>query len=153
MTRSPLQNCDMAIPFIAVGTSAIILGGLFSAATARFATYHSAWFVAYLVLVVGIAQVALGLGQWWLAAKPLKAALLISELLIFNVGNGAVMFGSMTENPLWVDVGSGLVAVSFAIFAWAVWRARRRGVIHWAYWALLVLLLVSVFIGIYFAHS
>lgn len=150
--REQLKGRYTAIPFLTVGVAAITLGGLFSAATARFASYHSAWFVAYLVLVVGIAQVGLGIGQWKLSSKPLTVAVLFAELLIFNIGNAGVILGSLVSDSLWVDIGSALLAVALAIFAWMVWSPRRRGVILWSYWALLALLFVSVFVGLYFAH-
>lgn len=152
-TNETLRGGYAAFPFLTVGVAAIALGGLFSAATARFASYHSAWFVAYLVLVVGIAQVGLGLGQWRLASKPLGVAVLFVELLIFNVGNAGVMWGSLTSEPLWVDIGSVLLLVSLVTFGWMVWKPRRRGAALWGYWALLVLLFASVFVGLFFAHS
>ena len=149
---APPSNRYAGLPFLTVGTAAIVLGGLFSAATARSSTYHSAWFVAYLVLVVGVAQVALGVGQWWLTAKPLSTIVLNLELVIFNVGNVLVILGTLTVASIWVDVGSLLLVISLAAFGWAVRPARRRGVPLWAFWALVVLLFVSVIIGLYFAH-
>lgn len=140
------------IPFLTIGTAAIIFGGLFSAATARAANYHSAWFVAYLVLVVGVAQVALGLGQWWLASKPLSVALLVGELVIFNLGNAGVILGTVLASPLWVNLGSALLVLVLAGFAWAVLSPRRRGGALWAYWVLVVLLLASVGVGLFFAN-
>ncbi|MEO7350129.1 MAG: hypothetical protein ABIW32_09790 [Terrimesophilobacter sp.] len=148
----PITGRDAAFPFLAVGVSAIILGGLFSAATARLASYHSAWFVAYLVLVVGVAQVGLGLGQGRLATKPLTVAVLFAELLLFNIGNAGVVLGSLTAEPLWVNIGSAILLVSLTIFAWMVWPARRRGALLWGFWALLLLLFVSVFVGLFFAN-
>ncbi len=147
-----LRGRYAAFPFLTVGVAAIILGGLFSAATARFASYHSAWFVAYLVLVVGIAQVGLGLGQWRFASKPLGVGVLFAELVIFNVGNAGVILGSLTSTPLWVDIGSVLLLVSLAMFGRMVWQPRQRGAMLLGYWALLVLLFLSVFVGLYFAH-
>lgn len=149
---TPRSCRGAAITFVTLGTAAIVFAGLFSAATARSATYHSAWLVAYLVLVVGIAQVAFGLGQWWLASRQLSVAHVASELVIFNVGNAGVIVGTLLSAPLWVDVGSALLVIALAIFGWAVWAPRRCGVALVAYWALIVVLGVSVVVGIYFAH-
>ena len=55
------------MPFVAIGTASIVAGGLIAGATARHPTEHEAWAVAFLVLVCGIAQIALGLGQSLLA--------------------------------------------------------------------------------------
>lgn len=149
----PLNGRYATILFVALGGAAIVFSGLFSAATARSASYHSAWFVAYLVLIVGLAQVALGIGQWWLASKPIAIATVITELLLFNLGNAGVIVGTLLAAPLWVDVGSALFVVALALFGWTVWTPRRRGVALWAYWALVIVLLVSVLVGLYFAHT
>lgn len=141
-----------AVPFLAVGILAIVIGGLFSAATARSATYHSAWSVAYIVLVVGVAQVALGVGQWWLAAHRIPVGILVGELLVFNLGNLGVVLGTVLAASIWVDVGSALLVVALATFGWKVWSPRRSGWVLLAYWALIVLLSASVIIGLIFAH-
>lgn len=153
LTSATLGSRTAAIPFLALGTAAIVFGGLFSAATARSATYHSAWFVAYLVLIVGLAQVALGVGQWWLATKPLGPAIVVTELVLFNLGNAGVIVGTLLTTSFWVDAGSALLVLALALFGWKVLSPRRRGVALWGYWALLALLLVSVAVGIFFAHS
>lgn len=150
---APAGGRYAALPFVTLGVAAIVFGGLFSAATARSASYHSAWFVAYLVLVVGVAQIALGFGQWWLVSKPLGAAVLITELVVFNLGNAGVIVGTLLASSLWVDVGSALAAIGLVLFGWKVWSPRRRGPALWAYWALVVLLLASVIVGLFFAHA
>ncbi|MCC6269819.1 MAG: hypothetical protein IT190_00925 [Microbacteriaceae bacterium] len=147
------SNRGAAIVFATLGASAIVFGGLFSAATARSATYHSAWFVAYLVLVVGVAQMALGLGQWWLTSRPLSAAHVVSELVFFNIGNAGVIIGTLLAAPFWVDAGSIWIVVALALFGWRVWSPRRRGAALWLYWMLIVLLFVSVLVGLFFAHA
>lgn len=151
--NAPLKGRYSAIPFIALGTAAIVFGGLFSAATARSATYHSAWFVAYLVLIVGFAQVALGIGQWWLASKPVGIATVIAEVIFFTIGNAGVIVGTLLAAPFWVDAGSIWFVIALALFSWKVWSPRRGGVALWGYWTLMVVLALSVIVGIYFAHS
>lgn len=150
---SPTSPRSAVLPFFALGTAAIIFAGLLSAALARVASYHSAWLVAYLVLIVGVAQVALGLGQWWLASKRLSPGVIAGELVVFNLGNAGVILGTLISAPIWVDAGSVLIAIALAWFGWSVWRPRKRGGALWAYWALVVLLLVSVIVGLFLAHS
>lgn len=139
-------------PFLVLGTAAVIGGGLFSAATARSASYHSAWSVAYVVLVVGIAQVALGFGQWWLTSRPLGLMVVVSELVIFNLGNTGVVVGTVTAFPLWVDLGSVLLVIALAGFGWSVLKPRIRGGVFASYWVLIGLLLISVCVGLFFAN-
>ncbi len=150
---APLGGRWTILPFLALGTGAITFAGLFSAATARSASYHSAWFVAYLVLIAGLAQIALGVGQWWLASRKLGVATAIAQLALFNLGNAGVVVGTLLAAPFWVDAGSAGIAVALALFVLKVRSPRRRGLALWGYWALVVLLLISVVIGIYFAHS
>ncbi len=143
----------MTIPFLTLGSAGIVFGGLFSAATARAATYHSAWFVAYFVLVVGVAQVALGLGQWWLASERPRTGLLVGELVAFNLGNAGVIVGTLLAASIWVDAGSALLIIALVSFAWAVHTPARRGLALWTYWALIILLFASVIVGLVFAHT
>ncbi len=149
----PINARYATILFVALGTSALVFAGLFSAATARSASYHSAWLVAYLVLIVGLAQLALGIGQWWLASKPFRIATVIVELLFFNLGNAGVIVGTLLAAPVWVDVGSLWIVIALAFFVWQVWSPRRRGLALWAYWVLVVLLFVSVIVGLVFANT
>ena len=150
---TPAGGRYAALPFAIVGTAAIIFGGLFSAATARAASYHSAWLVAYLVLVVGIAQLALGLGQWWLASAPLRPAAMLVQLVTFNAGNAGVIAGTLLASSLWVNIGSAFAAIGLVLFGRAVRSPRQRGAVLWSYLALVVLLLLSVIVGLIFANS
>lgn len=149
---TPISTSRVALPFLIVGTAAVIFGGLFSAATARSATYHSAWLVAYLVLVVGVAQVALGLGEWWLASRPLRFSFIWGQVVLFALGNAGVILGSLSGSTFWVDVGSAFLLVAIGSFGWAVRSPRHRGWALWAFWALIGFLLASVVVGLYFAH-
>src|SRR5699024_12065932 len=53
----------LSAPFVITGTGCIAAGGLVSAVTAPVPNEASAWAVAYLVLVFGLAQVLLGCGR------------------------------------------------------------------------------------------
>lgn len=63
-----------ALPFAIVGTACVIAGGLVAAATAPAPSEHGSWAAAYLVLVAGMAQVALAMEQGMLAQAPLRGA-------------------------------------------------------------------------------
>ena len=140
------------VAFVAVGSAAIIGAGLFSALTARSASYHSAWLVAYLVLIVGISQIALGAGHWLLASKPLGTRVAVGLLLLYNLGNVGVMAGTLTGIAVWVDVGSALLVVALLTFGGATRSSQRTGAL-WAYWLFVALLLASVVVGLFFAHT
>ena len=105
-----------------------------------------------MVLVVGIAQVALGLGQWWLASNRVGTAILVGELVVFNLGNLGVILGTILVSSIWVDVGSALLVVALITFGWTVRSPARRGWALWTYWELIVLLLASVVVGLIFAN-
>lgn len=136
---------------VSIGTAAIIVGGLFSAVTARAATYHSAWLVAYLVLIVGVAQIILGIGQRQLAVMPLGVGGTLALALLYNLGNVGVMYGTLQAATLWVDVGSALLVIALLWCAWAA-RSPRRSPARWAYWLFVALLLGSVIVGVALAH-
>jgi len=147
--RGPLSE---AWTFLVIGSAAIFGAGLFSAVTARATTYHSAWLVAYLVLVVGVAQIALGLGQATIVSGPLQPWRVMSEVVLFNLGNIGVVVGTLLAIPLGVDVGSALLVASLILFGQSVRGSDRRRVAVWGYLVLVVLLVASVIVGIFFAH-
>lgn len=149
---APINARYATILFVALGALAIVFAGLFSAVTARSASYHSAWFVAYMVLIVGLAQAALGIGQWWLASKPLRLSTVIVELLLFNIGNAGVVVGTLIAAPFWVYAGSIGILIALTFFASQVRSPRRGGIPLWGYRTLLVVLFVSVLVGVYFAY-
>lgn len=141
-----------AAPFVLLGVAAVIAGGMVSAFTASTPTRQLAWLVAYLVLVVGVAQIGLGAGQAWLAVHPLGGALLTSEFLGFTLGNAGVAAGTMLSLPLLVDAGGILLVVSLALFLWGVRGSARGGWLRYLYRALVALLLASIPIGLVLAQ-
>lgn len=136
-----------AAPFMLVATLAIVVGGSVSAALAHAPTRPAMWLVAYLVLVVGVAQWLLGVGQSWLAHLPPRPALLVSEFLLFNVANGLVMAGTLMTHPAWVNIGAVLLMLALALFLFGVRRAPRGGLVY-AYRAVLLLLGGSAGVGV-----
>lgn len=136
-----------ALPFVAVGAACVVAGGLVAAVTAPAPTEHGSWAAAYLVLVGGVAQIALALGQSWLAPAAPSRRLLAGEYVAWSLGNAAVLIGTLAEVPAVVDIGGALLVAALAIFAIAVRGGRR----HWAllvYRALVVLMLVSIPVGL-----
>ncbi|HEU5002339.1 MAG TPA: hypothetical protein VFW71_06115 [Actinomycetota bacterium] len=55
------------------------------------------WAAGYLVLVAGVAQVLLGLGQEYLAHPGIGATRRWAELGCWNLGNALVLVGGLLE--------------------------------------------------------
>ena len=129
------------------GVLAIIVGGTLSAALAHAPTRPAMWLVAYLVLVVGMAQIALGAGQWRLAGRPLSPVLLASQWLLFNCANGLVIAGRLLAHPGAVAAGAVVLAASLVLFLRGV-SGTGGGWLLCAYRLLVVLLGCSALVGV-----
>ncbi|MGH3404607.1 MAG: hypothetical protein ACRDRJ_19210 [Streptosporangiaceae bacterium] len=128
-------------------------GGLVAAATAPAASELGSWAAAYLVLVAGLAQVALGAGQALLApGGPARRAVGV-ELIGWNAGNAAVLAGTLLGWTWLADLGGALLVVALALVTWQLRGAVRQPA--WpvrAYRALVALILVSIPVGLVIAH-
>ena len=142
-----------ALPFAVVGSAAVIAGGLVAAFTASVPSEHGAWAAAYLVLVVGVAQLVLGVGQATLAPGVVPINRIVLELAGWNAGSAAVLGGTLLGAVWLVDVGGVLLVLALVMLALGVRGADRR----WrgrllAYRCLAGVLLVSVPIGLVLAR-
>lgn len=113
-------------PFVVIGSISIVLGGAVSAASAPSPSYTASWAVAYVVLVAGMAQLALGLGQARLAVKQPSATMIAAEVITLNVANIAVLVGTIMIWTILTDVGGGLFIIALALFVWAVRAAHAH---------------------------
>lgn len=136
--------------FIIISFLAICLGGVLSAFTARKPTRFVMWLTAYLVLIVGVAQ--LGLAYSWLELNLHPGWVTIAAFIVYNFGNIAVMLGrSLKGRTKWakyfVYKGGVLLAISMAILLWGA-----NGVaLSWAsvlFYTLTTIILVSMPIGL-----
>lgn len=139
-----------ATALVAVGVASVVAGGLVAAVTSPLALAHGSWLAAYLVLVGGVGQVAMGSARL-LAAGPAVRSLGWAQLAAWNIGNALVMVGTLVTLPALVDVG-GLACVMALGIALLHARSLRRSLLAWAYRAVLVVLLVSVPVGLVLAH-
>lgn len=149
VTRADMST---ASPILVVGGLGIIAGGLLSAATASAPTRHIAWAVAYLVLVVGVAQICLGAGQALLAERTPRWSVTIAELIFVNLGNAGVLIGTVLETPWLVDAGGVALIVALVYF---VVGARGHTELRWLrylYWFVIVVLLISIPVGLVLAR-
>lgn len=134
-------------PFVALGVAAIIGAGVIAAAIAYHPTQHSVWMVAYLVLVVGVMQCVFGAGQAWLADHAPRARTVWGQWSLFNLGNAAVIGGTLCSRTGVVAAGTLLFVAATVWFFVGVPRARARG---WgaAYRVLLGLIFLSACTGL-----
>jgi hypothetical protein len=142
---------DAVRAFALMGTLCIISGGLVAAATAPMHSEKAAWAAAYLVLVAGVAQIALGTGQALLAARAPDVAVAGTQVATWTLGSVAVLGGTLSRTLLLADLGSVLLLFTLAMSLFAVRHAHAGHAIWW-YRALLVLLAVSMPTGLVLAR-
>jgi hypothetical protein len=130
-----------------IGGAGVVAGGLVAAATAAVASEKASWAAAYLVLVVGVAQLGLAAGLSWLVDDWPSSRLIAVEFLAWNLGNAAVLAGTLLSVQPLLDAGGVLIVLAL-LAALAATRPARPGRLLWAYRALVVLVLVSVPVGL-----
>ncbi|NLG46659.1 hypothetical protein [Gordonia sp. (in: high G+C Gram-positive bacteria)] len=133
--------------YTSFGAACIVAGGLVAAITGPLDLAKGSWLAAYLVLVCGVALIAIGAAQQHLPA-PVSAPLQIVQLSGWTVANAAVIVGSLLGSTVTVNAGSVVLLVVLALTGW-FGRAlvNTRHVLAYAYLAILVVLVVSVPIG------
>jgi hypothetical protein len=142
-----------AIPFAILGSVSIIAGGLLSAAAAPTANYTASWAVAYIVLVAGVAQLVLGIGQAQLAPHQPSGRIVAVESVAFNLANVAVLVGTVIGAAWIVDVGAAFIVIALALFIWSVrgTGSANRWMLY-GFRAVIVIVLVTTPIGLVIAH-
>ncbi|MEO5743625.1 MAG: hypothetical protein ABIQ53_03415 [Terracoccus sp.] len=150
-------------PYLAafvVGAVCVVAGGLVAAVTGPLALVHGSWAAAYLVLVAGVAQIALAGGQSLLARHPVSHRLLLVEFAGWNLGNAAVIAGTLWGAALLVNLGGALLVVALGALLVATRSgpggvdevARGQRVALLSVRALVALLLISIPVGLSLAH-
>jgi hypothetical protein len=112
--------------FVATGIVATIFGGLLATGAVPALAAESGWLAAYLIIVAGIAQIALGAGQAWLAATCPGFERNAFEWGVLNLGNLGVVTGSLLGSFWIVLSGSIAFTAALGLFAWGVRPVRRR---------------------------
>lgn len=125
----------------------MILGGLVAAVTTPAGWTHGAWAAAYLVLVTGVAQIGLGVGQAALATTPPTRGLLTCEWTGWNLGSAAVILGTIAQTPAVVSAGGVLLVVCLGLLVYGV-RGGQAGRLLWLFRLLVLVLLVSIPVGL-----
>jgi hypothetical protein len=105
-----------ARPFVVIGAVCIIAGGVVAAVTRPTGFELGPWLAAFLVLVGGVAQIALGAGQAWLAVRPPTRRRVASEVVAWNVGAALTVVGSAVAVPVLTTLGGIAVLYALALF-------------------------------------
>lgn len=147
VTTAPHRRCRAAAPTVVTGVIAVIAGGLVAAIEAHRPVVPLVWMSAYLVLVVGVAQIVFGAGQAGLARQVPGTGLVSAQWLLFNLGNTGVIGGTLIMWFPLVAVGTALFVVGIVLFFVGTRHSEHR---LWraGYWLLLTLLLVSSIVGL-----
>lgn len=149
----PAPSVKGAMAFGAAALLCIVAGGLVAAVTSPLHLEHGSWAAAYLVLVGGVAQGALGVSQYFLAPRRFSGWKIVAELIAWNGASAAVIGGTLIANPWVVDAGGVLLMVSLALmFATVRGPASMAGWALWGYRALVVVVGLSIPIGLVLAH-
>jgi hypothetical protein len=145
----------------AIGVCSVVLGGLVAAVTGPLDLAHGSWLAAYLVLVGGVTQCAMGQA---LLRRPdvIQPRRSWAQIGCWNVGNAVVIGGSLAGEPLVVDFGSALLVITLAIAfhaarpsAGTATRPAAGGaspLVDHAYRTLLLVLAVSIPVGMALSH-
>ncbi|MDE3131080.1 MAG: hypothetical protein KGL16_07985 [Acidobacteriota bacterium] len=140
--------------FLAVAAVMIIGGGLVAAINGAASFAHGSWLAAYLVLVGGVAQLALGFGCLLLPRAECPPRLRRAQLWLWNVGILTVAAGVLTNLFGLVLTGSVVTATGLASFAGGGGRASNPGRNRvLAYRLVIGALAISVLVGGVLAHG
>jgi hypothetical protein len=150
-----------AVVLTAIGVFSVVLGGLVAAVTGPLDLVHGSWLAAYLVLVGGVTQCAMGQARFRRpdAMGPRGSW---AQIGCWNLGNAVVIGTTLAGEPLAVDLGSALLVIALAI----AFRAARPGagtaapatggwspLVGLAYRALLLVLALSIPVGMALSQS
>lgn len=151
---------------VAVGTSCVVIGGLVAAVTGPLGLDKGSWLSAYLVLVCGVSQVAMGVMGSRVGGGQIPDRLGWAQFTSYNLANATVVVGTLVGGlPLLIDAASVLIvaALGIALYRSGTWSRSADAVVAesvttssrlvaWSYRGLLVVLLVSVPVGMLLSH-
>lgn len=143
------------MPLLIAGAVSVVAGGLVAAVTGPTGWSDGSWVAAFLVLVVGVAQIGIGAGQAYLAVTTRTLAFVAVQAVMWNLGCATVIAGTLLPSPATVAVGSApLVAVLvLSMVAIRDQFGAQRSVVLVGYRLLLLVVLVSVPIGVALAFA
>ena len=137
--------------FIVLGVLAIIVGGLLSAYSAKKPSRLASWASAYLVLIVGLAQVGIGVLVQSMTKDP-SLFLVMLAFVAYNLGNAGVLVGTIYKDRRkhyrkFVDLGGGLLVVSMVALIFVTNQAPMSWQLVFFY-SIIVIILMSMPVGL-----
>lgn len=135
-----------------VGSACIVAGGLVAAVTTPLGLAKGSWSAAYLVLVCGVTQCLFGVVRSKLAPAPLTRTGFSIEFSCWNLGNAAVIVGTLLNAPPVIGSGGALLVVVL-LMQISHLRHAKPGM-NWALWlygTVIAILLLSIPIGLILA--
>lgn len=114
-----------AMPWLVTSGLAVLAGGFAGAAVAHAPTQPLVWMSAYLVLVVGMGQAVLGVGQAMLSMQPPPRRLVATQWIVFNAANVGVVAGTLLGCVWLVAIGIAGFVLALAMFLHGVRNARH----------------------------
>lgn len=151
MAKRDLRVPGAAVPFLVLGGTAIVAGGIVAAVARPTDFEEGSWLAAYLVLVGGVALIGLGLGQAMFAPRSPGRSTLTIQLAGWVVSSAAVVTGTLVSVPVITAVGGVVLLGVLVSFILSVRGSSGTGVVLWLYRAILVILVVSIPIGLVLA--
>lgn len=136
-----------ALPFAILGTIAVVGGSLLSAALAPTPSYDGNWAVAYIVLVGGVAQIVLGVGQTAVTGGHIQRVTVAVQVLLWNLGVAATVVATIANIPWLLYVAALAQAAVIVIFLVLTRRGGQRA-LTWALRIIALLLVISIPTGI-----
>ncbi len=136
-------------PFALTGFACVVAGGLVAAVSGPLGLEMGSWAAAYLVLVAGVAQLGLGVGQAWIPLELPTRRVRVWEFATWNGGNGVVLAATFASLPFLVAAGGILLLVALVLFQSAL-RGPLIVATHWlaTYRVVAILLTVGVLSGV-----
>lgn len=136
-----------ALPFACTALLAIVAGGLVAAINAHAPSRRLVWMVAYLVLVVGIAQLALGVGQTGLSLRAPSMRQVATQWLVFNLGNAGVIAGTLGGSARLTAAGTVAFVIALLMFLRGT-RGARSGWLLFVHRGVLALVAAGATVGV-----
>ena len=109
---------------LGAGAVAIVGGGVVAAVSGPVGFTEGTWLAAFLVLVGGVAQTGLSLGQAWLAEEPPDGGLVRGQIVTWNAGGAVVVVGTLADLPALTTLGSLVFGAAVYLFLLGTRRSR-----------------------------
>lgn len=137
-----------------IGICCVVLGGLVAAVTEPLRLDHGSWLAAYLVLVGGVTQCAMGRARTWCLDPMHPRRRDWAQIATWNLGNVLVVVGTLVGEPRWVDLASIplIIALAIALHAARPGAKRLPPLAGWSYRLLLLALAASIPVGMVLSH-